>query len=262
VWQPFLPLSYSEFGRKGTVRGECLATLSDNLSDMKLHVVPRRGAVADVLARLQEQIAAGEYKPNARLPSENELCKTFGVSRPVVREALVSLQALGLTTSQPGIGTFVVSDRVGVPLLFGRYSPGHVREVRRCIEIPAARLSAERRTDRDIGEIAAIMARMDDADDPARRNQLDASFHIALARASGNPLIVKLVEDLRSVLEEHSLAVARAPYRRREASDEHRAIYDAIVDRDPDAAATAMESHLAAAERAFGQLDSKEAKSR
>jgi DNA-binding FadR family transcriptional regulator len=225
---------------------------------MRLHVVsPRRGAVADVLARLQEQIASGEYKPNERLPSESELCKAFGVSRPVIREALMSLQALGLTTSQAGIGTFVVSDRVRAPLLLGRYSPADVREVRRYIEIPAARLAAARRTDRDIGEIAAIMARMDDAENPARRNQLDASFHIAIARSSGNPLIVKLVEDLRSVLEEHSLAVARAPYRRRAASDEHRAIYDGIVDRDPEAAAAAMEAHLAAAERTFAE--SKEA---
>ena len=101
---------------------------------------------------------------------------------------------------------------------------------------------------------------MDDADDPARRNQLDASFHIAIARASGNPLIVKLVEDLRSVLEEHSLAAARAPYRRRAASEEHRTIYDAIVDRDPDAAAAAMEAHLAAAERSFAEPESKDAK--
>ena len=67
---------------------------------MKLQIVPRRGAVADVLARLQAQIAAGDYKPNERLPSESELCKAFGVSRPVLREALMSLQALGLTTSQ------------------------------------------------------------------------------------------------------------------------------------------------------------------
>src|SRR6185369_14854924 len=130
---------------------------------MRLHVVPRRGAVADVQTRLQDQIAAGRYKPDARLPSESELCKAFGVSRPVVREALMGLQALGLTTSQPGIGTFVVSDRVRVPLFLGRYSPAHVREVRRCIEIPAARLAAERRTDREVGEIAAILARMDDA---------------------------------------------------------------------------------------------------
>lgn len=226
---------------------------------MKLHVVPRRGAVADVQGRLQAHIAAGDYKPDERLPSESQLCKSFGVSRPVIREALMGLQALGLTTSQPGIGTFVVSARVGVPLLLGRYSPAHVREVRRCVEIPAARLCAERRSDRDIGNIAAILARMDDAADPARRNLLDASFHIAIARGSGNPLIVKLVEDLRTVLEEHSLAAARAPYRRDEASQEHRVVYDAIVDRDPDAAAVAMEAHLAAAERSIIDPDSKEA---
>ena len=229
---------------------------------MKLHVLPRRNAVADIQDRLQARILAGEYKPNERLPSESELCKTFGVSRPVVREALMRLQALGLTTSQAGIGTFVLSDRVSVPLLLGRYSPADVREVRRCIEIPAARLAAERRADRDVGEFAAIMARMDDADNPARRHQLGASFHIAIARSAGNPLIVKLVEDLRSVLEEHSLAAARAPYRRRAASEEHRAIYHAIVDRDPDAAALAMEAHLAAAERSFAEPASKEAKAR
>ena len=229
---------------------------------MRLHVVPRRGAVADVQARLQARIAAGEYKADERLPSESELCKAFGVSRPVIREALMSLQALGLTTSQPGIGTFVVSDRVRIPLVLGRYSPAHVREVRRCIEIPAARLAAERRTDRDVGELAATLARMDDADDPTRRTLLDASFHVAIARSSGNPLIVKLVEDLRTVLEEHSLAAARRPYRRRAAADEHRAVYDAIVDRDPDAAAVAMDAHLAGAERSFAEPDSKDAKSR
>ena len=229
-----------------------------NLSDMTLQAVPRRGAVADVLARLQAQIAAGEFKLKERLPSESELCKSFGVSRPVVREALVSLQALGLTASQPGIGTFVVSDRVGVPLLLGRYSPADIREVRRCIEIPAARLSAARRTDRDIGEMAAILARMEDAEDPARRNQLDASFHIAIARSSGNPLFVRLVEDLRSVLEEHSLAAARRPYRRRAAAEEHRAVYEAIVEHDANAAAAAMEAHLAAAERSFTEPEAKE----
>jgi DNA-binding FadR family transcriptional regulator len=229
---------------------------------MRLHVVPRRGAVADVQARLQARIAAGEYKADERLPSESELCKAFGVSRPVIREALMSLQALGLTTSQPGIGTFVVSDRVRIPLVLGRYSPAHVREVRRCIEIPAARLAAERRTDRDVGELAATLARMDDADDPTRRTLLDASFHVAIARSSGNPLIVKLVEDLRTVLEEHSLAAARRPYRRRAAADEHRAVYDAIVERDPEAAAVAMEAHLAGAERSFAEPDSKDAKSR
>ncbi|HTO46067.1 MAG TPA: FadR/GntR family transcriptional regulator [Burkholderiales bacterium] len=213
--------------------------------------IARRSAAAEVQAKLQAVIESGQLKPNERLPSEAALAQSFGVSRPVVREALMSLQALGLTASQSGKGTFVVSDRVRPPLLMGRYSPAHIKEVRRCVEIPSARLAAERRTDRDIGELAGILARMEEADDPARRNRLDASFHIAIASAAGNPLIAKLVEDLRSVLEEHSLAAARAPYRREEASAEHAAIYEAIVRRDPDGAAIAMENHLAAAERSF-----------
>ncbi|HTO47005.1 MAG TPA: FadR/GntR family transcriptional regulator [Burkholderiales bacterium] len=213
--------------------------------------IARRSAAAEVQAKLQALIESGQLKTNERLPSEAALAQSFGVSRPVLREALMSLQALGLTASQSGKGTFVVSDRVRPPLLMGRYSPAHIKEVRRCVEIPSARLAAERRTDRDIGELAGILARMEEADDPARRNRLDASFHIAIASAAGNPLIAKLVEDLRSVLEEHSLAAARAPYRRKAASAEHAAIYEAIVRRDPDGAAMAMENHLAAAERSF-----------
>jgi GntR family transcriptional repressor for pyruvate dehydrogenase complex len=227
---------------------------------VKLHVVPRRDAVADVQAQLQRRITDGEFKPEMRLPSESELCRAYGVSRPVVREALKGLQALGLTTSQPGIGTFVVSNRVRAPLLLNGYSPAHIREVRRCVEIPAARLAAERRTDRDIGELAASMARIEEADDPARRNHHDANFHIAIARAAGNPLMMKLVEDLRSVLEQHSLAAARVPSRRAEATAEHRAIYEAILQRNPDAAAAAMEAHLEAAERSFEDPAVKEVK--
>lgn len=217
--------------------------------------VRQRSAAADVQAKLQAHIEAGEYKQNEWLPSESELARLFGVSRSVVREALMSLQALGLTASQTGKGTFVVSDRVRPPLLMGRYSPAHIREVRRCLEIPSARLAAERRSDGDVGELAAILARMEDADDPARRNRLDASFHIAIAAASGNPLIVKLIEDLRGILEEHSLVLARVPHRRKEASVEHRRIYEAIVRRDPEAAAAAMEAHLLAAERSFALQD-------
>jgi DNA-binding FadR family transcriptional regulator len=213
--------------------------------------VARRSAAADVQAQLQALIESGRFKQHERLPSEVELARTFGVSRPVIREALMSLQALGLTSSQTGKGTFVVSDRVSAPMLMGRYSPAHIKEVRRCLEIPSARLAASRRTDRDIGELAALLARMEEADDPARRNRLDADFHVAIAAAAGNPLIMKLVEDLRSVLEEHSLALARIPRRRKEASSEHAAIYRAIVARDPEAAAAAMEAHLVAAERGF-----------
>ena len=84
--------------------------------------VERRSAAADVQAQLQTLIETGQFKQNDRLPSEIELARSFGVSRPVVREALMSLQTLGLTTSQSGKGTFVISDRVRTPLVFTHIS--------------------------------------------------------------------------------------------------------------------------------------------
>src|SRR5262245_35607630 len=92
--------------------------------------VERRKASAHVQTQLQSLIESGHFKPNERLPSELELARSFGVSRPVVREALMSLQALGFTSSQSGRGTFVMSQRVHAPLLIGRYSPAHIKEAR------------------------------------------------------------------------------------------------------------------------------------
>ena len=216
--------------------------------------VERRSAAADVQTQLQALIENGHFKQHERLPSEIELARSFGVSRPVVREALMSLQALGLTAPQTGKGTFVISDRIRAPLLIGRYSPAHIKEVRRALEIPSAQFAALRRTDQDVGQLAALLARMEDADDPARRNKLDADYHIAIAVASGNGLFVKLIEDMRTILEEHSLALAKAPHRRGAARVEHTMIYEAIVRRDMDAASAAMAEHLDAAEQSFALL--------
>ncbi|HVO89239.1 MAG TPA: FadR/GntR family transcriptional regulator, partial [Casimicrobiaceae bacterium] len=223
--------------------------------------VARRSAAEDVRAQLIALIESGRIKVDSRLPSENELARTFGVSRPVVREALVSLRALGLTKSHNGKGTYVASSRVSTPMLLGRYSPANLNEVRRCLEVPSARLAAQRRTSEDVGRLAEIIAALQDADDPARRNKLDASFHMAIAQATGNPLFVKLVEDLRSILEEHSLAASRVPNRRGGAIAEHRAIYDAIVRRDADGAAEAMATHLNAVDNSFLSLERKPAPS-
>ena len=226
----------------------------DTTNSPALVRVERRSAAADVQTQLQSLIEHGHFKQHARLPSEVELAKSFGVSRPVVREALMSLQALGLTASQTGKGTFVISDRIRAPLLIGRYSPAHIKEVRRALELPSAQLAAVRRTDHDVGQLAALLARMEDADDPAKRNKLDADFHIAIAVASGNALIVKLIEDMRTILEEHSLVLAKAPHRRKAAAVEHTRIYDAIMRRDPDEAVAAMAAHVDNAEQTFASL--------
>ena len=221
--------------------------------------VSRRSAAADVRAQLLASIESGRFEVDSRLPSENALAETFGVSRPVIREALVSLQALGLVAVRNGRGNFVASDRVRTPMLLGRYSPAHLNEVRRYLEVPSARIAAKRRSTEDIGRMAKIVAALQDEDDPAKRNKLDASFHLAISQATGNPLFAKLIEDLRAILEEHSLAASTVPHRRDGAIAEHRAIYDAILRRDADAAGDAMAEHLDAVDNSFNSLEQNEA---
>ena len=126
--------------------------------------------------------------------------------------------------------------------------------MRRALEIPSAQFAAVRRTDHDVGQLAALLARMEDADDPARRNKLDADFHVAIAVASGNALIIKLIEDMRTILEEHSLALAKAPHRRKAASVEHTNIYDGDRAARPEAAGAAMAEHVDNAEQTFASL--------
>lgn len=219
--------------------------------DITIARISRRSAADEVREQLVHLIESGKFKINEKLPSENELAREFGVSRPVIREALVGLSALGLTTAHTGRGTFVTANRLRTPLLLGRFPPALLNEARHYLEVPAARLAAERRTDEDIGHMAQIIARMEDSDDPRDRNKLDAEFHVSIALATSNPVMVRMIEDLRALLEEHALAASAVPNRRAGASEEHRAIYDAILRRDPDLAGKAMAQHLNAVDNAF-----------
>ena len=213
--------------------------------------ISRRTAADDVREQIAALIEQGRLQVNERLPSEFELAKEFGVSRPVIREALTGLNALGLTTSYNGRGTFVVANSVRLPLLRGQYLPEQLNEVRHCLEVPAARLAALRRSDEDLQMLSALLLLIEGTEDPEIRNKHDVDFHVAIALASGNPLLVKLTEDLRSILEEYALAASAVPTRRSGASAEHRVIYDAILRQDADAAAEAMSHHLMAAREAF-----------
>jgi DNA-binding FadR family transcriptional regulator len=216
--------------------------------------VARRSVVEDVRGQIVALIRSGRLRVHDQLPSEIELAQSFGVSRPVVREALVGLQALGLTSSRNGRGTFVAADRRTAQLLLGGYRAEHLNEVRRCLEIPVSRLAAQRRTRADLTRLNRLLECLAGEERADCRNKLDAEFHIGIALATGNPVLVKLIGDLRSGLEDESLTVSVVADRRARARIEHRAILDAIAARDPDSAAQAMQVHLDAIDRSLATL--------
>lgn len=202
---------------------------------------------------LMDTIASGELAPGDRLPSEVRLVEQFGVSRTVVREAISRLKSEGVVEGRQGSGVYVTQQarlrplRINVSSLGAADTVHGIIELRRALEVEAAALAAQRRTEpqwRDIERAA------DDVDAELRAGRdgvlADIGFHRALAVASGNPFIVKTLDFYGQYL----LAAMRAndardPARHREVIvAEHARIVAAVRDGDACAAAEAVRLHL------------------
>lgn len=207
--------------------------------------------------RIRVAILSGELKTGDLLPPETELARQFNVSRTTVREALRSLTTQRLIYKVPGSrgGNFVqlidhhslgsaVIDSVHNLLTLGSIEFTEVAEVRQHLEVPAVRLAAANRSDEDVERLRDIVARQKAAsvDDP-EVPKLDEQFHTLIAQASGNRVLASFVSALHHETEpvhylDLSPDVGRATVR------QHKAIVDAIVAKDQDAAEDAIIKHL------------------
>jgi len=218
-----------------------------NLSDSQTggQLIRRVSAMEAVLAHLRTAIEGGEYAVGDKLPSEATLSREYEVSRSVVREALRGLQALGMTVSRTGKGTFVVSAQAADNPTFGPYSARDLLEVRRHVEVPAAGYAARRHTAEDLDALTELLERMEEGAGGTVWVALDSLFHIAVARASGNPVFGKVIEEIREAIATQSAFVNQLGNDRRSASNaEHRRIVEAIASGSSGAASDAMGAHL------------------
>ncbi|MFF2196867.1 FadR/GntR family transcriptional regulator [Streptomyces sp. NPDC058157] len=196
-----------------------------------------------VFGHLRSAIERGEYVVGDKLPSEAELCRTLEVSRPVLREALRALQAMGLTVSKSGKGTFVVANTVEDPT-FGDYAASDLLEVRRHVEIPVAGYAALRRTPEDLDHLGHLLDRMEQETDTTAWVAMDTVFHLAVAEASRNPVFRRVIEEIRDALARQSTFLNELGGRREQSNCEHRAILEALVDGSEHDAVEAMSHHL------------------
>lgn len=225
-----------------------------------------RDTLSDQVAdRLLSYIIAQRLEPGARLPSEKQLAVEFDVSRPVIREALRSLAGQRMIEIVNGKGAVVMPlDGYLLGLFFQRAVQLQgsftleLMEVRRCLEVPMARMAAERRTDEDVEALRELVTKMHEPGlDSGRYVELDVAFHIALARATHNTMLYYIVSSVRTALAEVIAAVfgvqptesALSEMRQRSQS-QHQKIFDAIERRDGAGAERAMQVHLADAREA------------
>ncbi|MEU1281848.1 FadR/GntR family transcriptional regulator [Streptomyces sp. NPDC005805] len=168
---------------------------------------PRRSALSDqVIAQLRNQITSGEWPVGSRIPTEPELVEQLGVARNTVREAVRALAHNGLLDIRQGSGTYVVatSELAGVmQRRFAGADPRHVAELRSTLESSGARLAAQRRTEKDLAQLDALLVRREEAwasGDAERFVAVDATFHLAVVAASHNEVLTELYADLADLL--------------------------------------------------------------
>ncbi|HSR36113.1 MAG TPA: FadR/GntR family transcriptional regulator [Desulfurivibrionaceae bacterium] len=216
---------------------------------------------SQIAEQIRTSILNGEFAPGDKLPPERELAEMFGVSRPSVREALNILASAGLVMSYQGGGTVVLSlvePSAGSPLselIKGEQERAlDVIEVRKCMEAWTAFYAAQRALPEDLRKLEKILAEMERNLDGMKSSQdLDANFHIVIAQATHNIVWLHLMQSIFDAMKEFQRGVWRAVYLtsedHRQLYQHHRAVFEAIRDRDPERARNAMLAHLTFAEQ-------------
>ncbi|MGW2054811.1 FadR/GntR family transcriptional regulator [Streptomyces sp. NPDC001840] len=168
---------------------------------------PRRSALSDqVITELRSQITSGEWPVGSRIPTEPELVEQLGVARNTVREAVRALAHNGLLDIRQGSGTYVIATSELAGVMHRRFAGADRRdiaEVRSTLESSAARMAAERRTERDLRQLETLLARREEAwaaGDLERFVAADSTLHMAVVSASHNDVLTALYADLNHLL--------------------------------------------------------------
>ena len=204
-----------------------------------------------VAGDLVAAIRSGRYKAGDRLPAERDLAFEYNVSRPTVREAIITLEAQGVVAVRLGSGAYVLdAPHADSATRFG-ITAFELTEARLLVEAEACALAAGQITDGEIAELDRLLVAMrDDGGDGQDNEAADRAFHLAIAKATRNAAIVHLVDELwtlRSTEPECALLHAHARHARvRPVVEEHSAIVAALSARDPSGARAAMRNHLGA----------------
>lgn len=223
-----------------------------------MRLADRERLASQVFNHLTHQISSGAFEPGEALPAESALAEQYNVSKPVIREALTQLAAFGMvqiSQGRParvlGVNAAPLAEFFRLAMVASGQGLREAIELRRALESQIAVLAAERREPDGIAAMAQALDEMQScpAEEVARWAQLDCAFHLGLARAAGNRLMLHLMEALTGPIRQ-SIEIITA---QRDLSGDrsatlarHRGIHVAVERGDVPAARAAMASHFAA----------------
>jgi len=207
--------------------------------------VKRNTLSNQVLERIVQLLVSGQMKPGDKLPSEMELMEDLEVSRPVLREALSSLETLEVITRKTRDGTYF-NDKIGtkpfsVMLALALDNLPALIEARIVLELGLVTMAAEKITDEQLAQLKQTIDNIAESEDDDY-GENDKAFHRIIAYSVNNPVIEGMIESLLIAHEKTDMMIK---VRERELTvEQHTAIYQALVNRDPQEAFIQMYRHL------------------
>ncbi len=219
--------------------------------------------------KIEQAIRSKKFLPDEKLPTEKELCEMFGVSRTALREALQMLSSRGLIYIKKGSGIYVENyspSNVTRPmhlyleLNFDKNYLQHIIQVRKMLEPQIAGMAALNRTEEDIEFLKHNHSELIKCpkSDYKRQGELDRDFHLALARATKNPMIPLIVEPIFQLMPKVKLMVYKVVSEAKKAAlDYHIPIAEAVIRKQEKRAIELMKKHLEIAEEHTRILASK-----
>jgi GntR family transcriptional repressor for pyruvate dehydrogenase complex len=224
------------------------------MSSTFLTPVTRTTLTADICRKLVAHLIRGDWTAGEKIPPERLLCQQLGVGRASLREALKALEIMGMIETRLGEGTFVCrrSEFFARPLLWAITGSDvsdarELVEARKLIEVELAGLAAERATPEDLAKIGEMLDAMERSlDDRQCFLEADIGFHLAVAQAGHNTILLNAILLIRNLLREWVSSALDQPGVSAEALEQHKRIFLAIAKRRREQARESMEAHLAA----------------
>lgn len=219
-------------------------------SKMSFSTVSRKPLVDEVVKQLQSKISSGDIKPGDKIPTEPELMELFNVGRSTIREAVRVLVHAGLLEKKQGFGTYLKhTDSIQEPLdnRLRRADILEVYEVRQMMELEIAKLAAMRR---DEDDLRIIKEHLDTRNKALDNNDIenyiasDIQFHIAVAIATKNSVVIDLYKSFSLIIHETLITIFANPKKHDPQSTAHIKLYESIRDRDAEAAVASVASYL------------------
>ena len=212
--------------------------------------VRRNRLYNNIFEELQQRIRHGDWLPGDRLPSITQLAKEFQVGAGTIREALRSLQSIGLIKIEHGSGVYITGARPSTELSshFQKVGDGlllALAETRRILEPELASLAAERGTDEELTEIEGLVRQMEEEDKNGNDfAELDVLFHRQIAYAAHNPILYQTMEGVSDLFLESRRAILLDPNALLRALRYHALIAEALKLRNAPQARLLMQGHM------------------